>query len=596
MANIQLKDALAVLFGSKTVLVDDGGTPVHAQGIVQIDPATGGAAPGATDATLLALISAISTLNTAVASVQTAVEAFNGKTTAINTGAIAGTVALSGATLDALETISANTGLAQPLTDAQLRAAEVSVSDVIVGAAVKQKNAVSTITDYGVVLLAQRRDSDTAETTGDGQYTPLKQDQAGRLKVATQPGDVSATTSVITAATQTIAIQTTRISNLSIAMVATSLVGHNSIFEVSNDSTNGTDGNWKTVQAVRTDSNTIETTTGVLSATPSYAWELNVASYSYFRVRATAHTSGTASYTLKPGAYATEPVPSSQNPALIPFSYSVAGVIAINTDLLVIDCQSFKSLSIQCTSMGTSGVVTAAWSNDNTNWVTATLMSETGSTGTTFNAAVLRNVNVLARYFRLRLTTATTAGTTTINVQASQAVYAPIVGTQPVSVSGYPTAAASADGFANPTVTNIGVTQLAFNGTTWDRVRCNYNTTTGDTGAKTATFNGATQTNYNARGATVVINMGTVSGTSPTLVAKLQGSADGGTTWYDIPGAVTPTISASGLTVLTIYPGAVAVANSVINALLPRTWRLVYTIGGTSPSFTITNVQVAYSN
>ena len=36
----------------------------------------------------------------------------------------------------------------------------------------------------------------------------------------------------------------------------------------------------------------------------------------------------------------------------------------------------------------------------------------------------------------------------------------------------------------------------------------NWNTTTGDTGAKTATFNGATQTNYDARGVAILVDLG----------------------------------------------------------------------------------------
>jgi hypothetical protein len=36
------------------------------------------------------------------------------------------------------------------------------------------------------------------------------------------------------------------------------------------------------------------------------------------------------------------------------------------------------------------------------------------------------------------------------------------------------------------------------------------------------------------------------------------------------------------------------VANAAVNGPLPRTWRAVWTLGGTTPSFTITNVQVAY--
>ena len=35
-------------------------------------------------------------------------------------------------------------------------------------------------------------------------------------------------------------------------------------------------------------------------------------------------------------------------------------------------------------------------------------------------------------------------------------------------------------------------------------------------------------------------------------------------------------------------------ANAAVSHPLPRTWRVVYTIGGTTPSFTITNVHVAY--
>lgn len=120
-------------------------------------------------------------------------------------------------------------------------------------------------------------------------------------------------------------------------------------------------------------------------------------------------------------------------PPYEPRTYSVAGVITINTDLIVIDCSRYRSISVQCTSMGTTGVVTPAWSNDGTTWVTATMWSEAGASSTTFNAAVLRNTNVYARYFRLRLTTATTAGTTTIYVNASQIPVATWLATQPIS-------------------------------------------------------------------------------------------------------------------------------------------------------------------
>lgn len=107
-----------------------------------------------------------------------------------------------------------------------------------------------------------------------------------------------------------------------------------------------------------------------------------------------------------------------QQPDLVPFSYSLAGVITINTVLMTVDCLRFRLLGIQCTSMGTTGVVTPEWSLDGTTWVGATLVTPAGATATTFNAAGLWNLPVFARYFRLRLSTATTAGTTTIQVVA----------------------------------------------------------------------------------------------------------------------------------------------------------------------------------
>lgn len=273
----------------------------------------------------------------------------------------------------------------------------------------------------GQIMLAKRRDADTSTVNADGDLATLNMDEAGRLKVATQPGAIAASGGSITASGATVVINTARIGTLSIALVATTLVGHNAIFEFSNDSTNGTDGNWKTVQAVRTDSNVIETTTGVLTATPAYGWELNVSAYAWFRVRATAHTSGTAAYTLKPGSFATEPVPSSQNPPLQEFTFSQAGVIALNTVLMTIDCLNFRSLSIQCTSMGTSGVVTFEWSNNGTTWAT-NFAAVNGTAGpvTTMNFVGVVSTPVYARYLRLRLSTATTAGTTAFNLNASQ--------------------------------------------------------------------------------------------------------------------------------------------------------------------------------
>lgn len=231
----------------------------------------------------------------------------------------------------------------EPLTDAALRASAVPVSvaslplpsgaatEATLLATTKQKNSASSVTDYGQVMLAQRRDADTAETTGDGQYTCLKQDESGRLKVATQPGSYPTTSTNITANGQTAFLDVRRVSNVMLHMVAASLVGHNCTFEGSIDSTTGSDGTWFAIQVIRSNANTIELTTGVLAATPAYGWEASVNGLAFVRVRATAHTSGTATWKFLPGTYATEPIPGAQVSGTQPVSGSVTATLAAAT-------------------------------------------------------------------------------------------------------------------------------------------------------------------------------------------------------------------------------------------------------------------------
>jgi hypothetical protein len=103
------------------------------------------------------------------------------------------------------------------------------------------------------------------------------------------------------------------------------------------------------------------------------------------------------------------------------FTFSQAGIIAINTNLISIDCSQYKVLYVQCVSMGTTGTASFEWSNDNTTWV-AGFAVNTNSQGqaTTVANAGLQQTQTQARYFRLRLSVATTGGTTTFAVFASQ--------------------------------------------------------------------------------------------------------------------------------------------------------------------------------
>lgn len=114
----------------------------------------------------------------------------------------------------------------------------------------------------------------------------------------------------------------------------------------------------------------------------------------------------------------------------------------------------------------------------------------------------------------------------------------------------------------------------------------NYNQVIEASSQKSSSAAGTTQTNRDARGVVLSIKTTASSGTSPTLVVKVQGSANG-TDWYDITGAATATINTNTTTILTVYPGTTAVANQVIALPLPRLWRIYWTIGGTGgPTYT----------
>jgi hypothetical protein len=126
------------------------------------------------------------------------------------------------------------------------------------------------------------------------------------------------------------------------------------------------------------------------------------------------------------------------------------------------------------------------------------------------------------------------------------------------------------------------------------------NVTVADAGTFAASFLGTTQTNRTATSAYITVRLGTVSGGTPTLGVQLQWSPDGGTTWLAL-GAVLPTLTATGQTgTIVVAPSPLtgltlgATVSVLITAPLPRTWRLAYTIGGSTPSVQIANVAVNY--
>jgi hypothetical protein len=274
------------------------------------------------------------------------------------------------------------------------------------------------------------------------------------------------------------------------------------------------------------------------------------------------------------------------------------------------DASNYRFVSVQITSQGGSSTVTFQTSNDNSTWVTCKLSNpnstNTGVLGATSSTGMYAGP-VPGRYFRLNVSgiaSGTTAGVVEFFSQPNTS-WIQSIAIQ--DINGNP--AVPQAGSVGDNITYGMASQMyAYSGANVERWRNNLNTTTGDTGAKTGNFQGATQTNYNAAGAVITLKIGTVSGTVTTFQTGIEFSYDGGTTWLALTAlGANITSPASGNTIVWyLYPGNGAVTPAAVAGgsaatqwnqaaiALPRTWRFSATIAGSSPSITFTSVNVNY--
>lgn len=106
----------------------------------------------------------------------------------------------------------------------------------------------------------------------------------------------------------------------------------------------------------------------------------------------------------------------------------------------------------------------------------------------------------------------------------------------------------------------------------FNRVRSNENPIVLASAARTATVESATFTNYNARGAHIVIDVSAITAT-PSIVVKVQGQNPANLTqFYDI--LVSTAIVATGTTILKVYPGITTIPNASASDILPWGWRV----------------------
>lgn len=277
-----------------------------------------------------------------------------------------------------------------------------------------------------------------------------------------------------------------------------------------------------------------------------------------------------------------------------------SGTITASAQSVVADCQSNSGVYIWLQGTYAGAVVAFEGTADGgATWqaIGAYPVNAPGGTVQTLTPAT----NAFAHYyamvgaakqFRVR-STAFTSGSLGVNLCA-------VTDADPIQASAATNGAAAAltDAFVNPTEAHQAGDQFVFNGTTWDRERSNQigAQLEATLSGKTASFNGAAQTNYNAAGAMIQLNVSVATGTTPTLVARVQYSIDGANyVDLDVTNAATASITTTGTYVIKVYPGIPTVAAGSCNSPLPRQWRLAYTIGGTTPSFTFAT-HVTYIN
>lgn len=94
------------------------------------------------------------------------------------------------------------------------------------------------------------------------------------------------------------------------------------------------------------------------------------------------------------------------------------------------------------------------------------------------------------------------------------------------------------------------------------------------------------------RGILLYVYVSAITGTTPTLTVTIQGKSPGSAQYYTV--LASAALNATGLTVLRVYPGLTAAANTVANDVLPCSYRISTAIAGTTPAVTaqITGVLV----
>lgn len=375
----------------------------------------------------------------------------------------------------------------------------------------------------GLLILGKRRDSDST-VVADGDLNTFNMDEEGRLKVASKPasypditGDITAVQATIgtPVAGGTVAGDVSRASNLMIFCTGT-FAGVNCTFEGSLEATGDT--NWFAVQCVRSNANTIELTTGALSAQPAYAWEASVNALKRFRVRATARTSGTQSWRFVQGTYATEPIPASQVSGTQP----VSGTVAVSSAALTVPTIVADVASAALTTTTTTAAIAPS---AGTSYEVVIPVTAVSGTTPTLDVGIEESDDTGTNWFRVydfpRITATGIYRSPKLPLTGNRIRYVQTVsGTSP-----------SFTRAVNRLQSNESVASVR---QIIDRALASsqaLNSTTGSLNVQ------------NCRAAQLLITAGAITTTAPAI--QLEGSDDNGTTWYAIGSPLTAVASST---------------------------------------------------
>lgn len=142
-----------------------------------------------------------------------------------------------------------------------------------------------------------------------------------------------------------------------------------------------------------------------------------------------------------------------------------------------------------------------------------------------------------------------------------------------------PAAAALTDALANPTTPLVGAVMMDFNGSSVERYRHNESRAIYASAARTAAPASTDQVTYGGIGLMVTLVVSAVSAGTGGLTVIIEGKDNAGNYYPLLTGPLVTAVNTSTPLLLLLDPRITAVANSIAQRPLPRTWRIRVTHG-----------------